>query len=208
MTGAWKIGKVYGAPVYVHWSLLFLGPIVSGWPLRAGVIVGALLVVFLHELGHALMVRRYRLRVREVALHGLGGHCAWSGDASPVALSWIAAGGVLMQLVVAAIAYALLVFVPALAASSRIVADMLDTFVGWNLVIAGLNLLPIPPLDGVEVWKLPRRLREARRRRRSKSIAKAVRQSRELASIGEVDDAEVKKLVQKALAKARESEKS
>jgi hypothetical protein len=35
-------------------------------------------------------------------------------------------------------------------------SELLDMAVGPNLLLAGLNVLPISPLDGASFWKLPR----------------------------------------------------
>ena len=72
MRGSWKLGEAAGIGVFVHWSFLILpawivlATLFAGGSLTAAVgSVGFLLAVFgcvgLHELGHALMARRFRI---------------------------------------------------------------------------------------------------------------------------------------------------
>lgn len=68
-------------------------------------------------------------------------------------------------------------------------AQLVHTFTNVNLFIIALNLIPVPPLDGAEAWKLPwlvlRRPRRRRQVARSTSIRSAV--ERELARL-DADD--------------------
>ena len=88
-----------GAPVRIHWTA----------PLGALILGGSLLVVpiywlaffvliVMHEIGHAALVRRYRFQVISIDLHGLGGLCRWEGSANPWQRAVIAWGGIWVQL--------------------------------------------------------------------------------------------------------------
>ncbi|MBV8317081.1 MAG: hypothetical protein JOZ53_19245, partial [Planctomycetaceae bacterium] len=70
MTWSWKICRIAGIPIYIHWTFLILIAwlVVSHWSATHDVArtvegVGFVLSIFgcvvLHELGHALAARRY-----------------------------------------------------------------------------------------------------------------------------------------------------
>src|SRR5438270_11798985 len=84
MSGSWRIGRIAGIDVYIHFTfLLLLGWVALGHyrahadPLEALnglVFILALFgIVVLHELGHALAARRYGIRTRAVPLLPIGG---------------------------------------------------------------------------------------------------------------------------------------
>src|SRR4051812_16565569 len=84
MSWSWKIGRIAGIDVYIHFTfLLLLGWVAwahyqaHGDPAEAGaglVFVLALFgVVVLHELGHALAARRYGIQTRDITLLPIGG---------------------------------------------------------------------------------------------------------------------------------------
>src|SRR4029078_5435012 len=76
MRMSWKIGRVSGIDLYLHPTLLLLLllPAVSG-----GGLVSILLTAFvfgcvvLHELGHALMARRFGIETADITLYPIGG---------------------------------------------------------------------------------------------------------------------------------------
>ncbi len=79
---SWKLGRVFGIELYVHWTFLFLPLYFATATLREGVpvaifAVAAILLVFacvvLHELGHALMARRFGISTRDITLYPIGG---------------------------------------------------------------------------------------------------------------------------------------
>jgi stage IV sporulation protein FB len=141
---------VFGFPIEVRadFFLMLLGwaALMAGsWPVWSiatwcGVVVGALLV---HELGHALAARAFRLPVRGIRLHALGGDVTHGAGSSAQQLvialagpgAGIAAGGV--ALLLAAI-------VGGGGPIGLVVEQILFATWGWSL----LNLLPIRPLDG------------------------------------------------------------
>lgn len=163
------IGARHRASVKLHWSLP-LGALVLGrFKLVPMFWLAFLVILVVHELGHAFLVWRSRQRVTEVVLHGIGGECRWDGHVGPRRESIIAWGGVLAQavllagtLVVLALTEAPLPGTPAY--------QLKEAFVWGNLMLMGLNLLPIPPLDGSRAWRLLR-LRAGRRARRAPGSA-------------------------------------
>ena len=118
--------------------------------------LGFFLLILVHELGHAALVRAYGLPLQSIEVHGMGGVCRYSGRPSPVAQSVIAWGGVLAQGVIfgGTVAWLLVVGRP----QSFFVQELFNVFLQYNLVIMALNLLPVSILDGKEAWQLPMRL--------------------------------------------------
>src|ERR1700694_4828027 len=141
-------------PLRLHWSLLLGAALFCALQPRPLLLLGYAAVVSVHLLGHALAVVGTPLRVEGFMLHALGGELLGTGEFSPVRRSLIAICGVVAQ--AALLGLALLVALP---------DDLHDAFTRRNGVMLLLNLLPVKPLDGALAWKLPQRLRAARRLR-------------------------------------------
>jgi hypothetical protein len=181
-SGYYDLGRVRGAPIRIHWSAPLGAIAFTGFSFSPGLWAGFLLLVVLHELGHAAMVHRFGYQVVAVRVHAFGGDCQWAGDPTAAEDAAVAWGGVLVQalLWVVAMAIVLLVGWP----SSPILAGLLITFTSTNARMIVFNLLPIPPLDGHRAWPLVRILWEARQEQREYLRDRAARQrarSREVA---------------------------
>ena len=73
--GWWTVGHIRGAPIRLHWTLP-LGAFAMGrFAFVPAFWLGFVLLILIHELGHALFVMRYRLGLSEIAVHGAGGYC-------------------------------------------------------------------------------------------------------------------------------------
>ncbi len=163
--GWWTITRLRGAPVRLHWTVP-LGAFVMGrFSFVPAFWLGFVALVLIHELGHALLVLRYRLGLSEIAIHGLGGHCQHQRSGTRFQEAVVAWGGVLAQsaLLLAAYAWTLSVGPP----SSEHAALLLHVFTSTNLWLIAINLLPIAPLDGSKAWPLLGMLGERWRQRRS-----------------------------------------
>jgi hypothetical protein len=141
-------------PLRLHWSLLLGAALFCALQPRPLLLVGYAAVLLAHVLGHALAVAGTRLRVGSVLLHGLGGELLGEGEVAAVRRSLIALGGVAGQ--AALLVVALAVAMP---------VDLHDALTRRNSVVLLMNLIPVKPLDGALAWKLPGRLRAARRLR-------------------------------------------
>ncbi len=80
-----RVGKLFGIPISLHISILFfLWPVVSSRkddPAHAlEYVILVILSILLHELGHALAAKRYKLKGLSIMLHGFGGFATSSGD--------------------------------------------------------------------------------------------------------------------------------
>jgi Zn-dependent protease len=159
--GYLRLGRWGGAPVRAHWTIPVGAFFFGGGRVVPGFWAGFFLIVLIHELGHALVVRRSRCKVISIDVHGLGGVCRWAGEPTAIQRAKIAWGGVNAQMV------ALLFAAAALYALGRpedpFGAQLAHAFTVGNVWLIGINLIPVPPLDGAEAWKLPRLLWNRRR---------------------------------------------
>jgi len=159
-TGYFTVARVRGAPVRVHWSAPIGAWLMGGGGFSPGFWVGFFVVIVLHELGHAFLVRRVGFQVASVDVHGLGGVCRWHGYASEKQHAIIAWGGVLAQAVLFVAALLVRTFAPL--PPTLFVAELFDACIRWNAFIMLLNLIPFGGFDGAYAWKLLRYLRRPR----------------------------------------------
>jgi Zn-dependent protease/CBS domain-containing protein len=107
--------------------------------------------ILLHELGHSLVGRLLRLRIRRITLWLLGGMAQFERiprNRGTEAL--MAVAGPLTSILVGAVAAASLEFLPADRPAWRFTFTYL---MYMNLILAGFNLLPALPLDGGRVLR-------------------------------------------------------
>jgi Zn-dependent protease len=139
-----------GTPIRLHWTLPVGALLLGGLsPVFWVVFFGLVLV---HEMGHAALVRRYGHQVLSLDVTGFGGMCRWAGQATDHERSVIAWGGVIAQaavLIVAGLTVAILGW-----PQTWPLRQVTSVLIGTNALLIGLNLLPIPPFDGAQAWKL------------------------------------------------------
>ena len=158
-----KIGQWRKVPIHLHASVPIGFFVFSGFRFLPVWWTCLLVLILLHELGHALVVQLVGGRATEVMLTGFGGHCAWNGDVSPLGRAAIACGGVAAQLILLIVA--LLLHALELIPEGEIAGTVFAAATMSNAWIIGFNLLPISPLDGAEAWAFPYQLGQVVRRR-------------------------------------------
>lgn len=151
-TGYWRVFSWRGIPLRLHWTLPIGALLFSGGVIAPLFWLGFFLLVLLHEIGHAVAVRRFRYQVTAIDITGFGGMCRWSGSANSIERSIIAWGGVAAQLGLLAATLVAIIAFPSL--RSGLTAQLVSVFVSTNLWLAAINLLPFPPLDGYQAWNL------------------------------------------------------
>jgi hypothetical protein len=163
--GSLTVARLRGIPIRLHWTLPLGALVFGGFRFAPGFWAGFLLLVLFHELGHAALVRAFRLRVEGIDITGFGGLCHWSGRATATERGVIAWGGVLAQalLLAGTVAALFLLGRP----RTAFAAELVSVFTYTNVWLIALNLLPVPPLDGFEAWKLVGHLARGGRLRRS-----------------------------------------
>src|SRR6516225_3925412 len=113
MLRSWHLGKLFGIDVYIHWTFLLLilfvmmGQIDGGIPaavLSAALIIATFGCVLLHEVGHALMARRFGIPTLDITLYPIGGVARLTrlGE-KPMEEFWIAVAGPAVNVAIAAL---------------------------------------------------------------------------------------------------------
>lgn len=151
---SWKLGQVAGIDVYVHatFLLVFLGFPLS--PLNVLLVLSVFGCVLLHELGHALMARRFGIATHDITLYPIGGVARLARmPRAPGAELLIALAGPAVNFVLAAA----LLPVVFLGAGESIGGSMPGVFLGTllsvNLILGLFNLIPAFPMDGGRVLR-------------------------------------------------------
>ena len=154
-TPKYKLFDLVGIPIYIDISfaaLLFIF-IISGVTFMHGIAEAVVLAlsVVLHELGHSLMARAFGYRTNDITISLIGG-CA-----SLIALprkAWqefaTALAGPLVSFALAAVGYAVLLFVPV---GNGLLADQLVYLTLLNVMLGSFNLLPGFPMDGGRLFR-------------------------------------------------------
>ncbi len=171
MLRSFKIGKLFGIPLYIH-TTFFLLP---AWVLLSNpgigsmnalflmlVLVGLFTCVILHELGHALMARFFGIGTESITLYPIGGVARLQRmSEKPFEEICIALAGpaVTLALVILftplAFAGALfggLSFDPGTSLGAGVGAFFIQLWVA-NALLLGFNLLPCFPMDGGRVFR-------------------------------------------------------
>jgi stage IV sporulation protein FB len=111
--------------------------------------ISLFVTVLWHELGHAWARKKNGAPYSEIVLHGFGGYCAGPGTFSRGQSIFISAAGPLANIVLAAVAWAL-IKVPVF--ESPWPQFLLSQLIMINLFLGILNLLPIFPMDGGQIF--------------------------------------------------------
>ena len=156
-----RLFKAFGIPIRANFTFFLLLMYVAfvSWPNALQGVITILLLfgcVLLHELGHALVARRYNILTGDITLYFIGGIASLKSKPKPSAEFWIALAGPAVNLV---IALALLPFVLVgphkleHVMGANFHPDLLQTMFGANLLLALFNLLPAFPMDGGRVLR-------------------------------------------------------
>ncbi len=156
MKWSWKLGRFAEIDTYVHASFLLLVAW-AAWAAWAGagtglaVVMGVafLLAVFasvlLHELGHALVARRYGIATRRIILSPIGGIAQLEGmPREPRHELAVALAGPAVNFVIAAGLW----LVAPMFGATPILASLLGSLMLANLGLGLFNLVPAFPMDG------------------------------------------------------------
>jgi len=152
--------RIFGYPVTVEWTFWVLSLLLGFSFLqmddrRDGLIftlmwVGVVFVsIIWHELGHALARKRFRAPYSEIKLYSFGGLCSGPGNFTRWESFFVSAAGPAASFLLGALIFAL-GFAPGLSNyyGKNFISMMLFTNVAWAI----LNLLPIFPLDGGQMF--------------------------------------------------------
>ena len=164
---SWRIGSIAGVAIYIHATFVLLLVWIAMSHLGAGhglaiAVQGLLLVVcvfaiiVLHELGHALVARRFGIATRDITLYPIGGAARLErmperpGQELLVAIAGPAVNAVL----------ALAIYAGLRIAGEAVSTDPLTVGAGFavqlmwiNISLGLFNLLPAFPMDGGRVLR-------------------------------------------------------
>ena len=174
MKWSFKLGQVAGIGVFVHWSfILLIAYVVYLYVSQGGgfaeVVHGILFVlaifgcIVLHELGHALMARRFGIQTRDITLLPIGGVARLERmPENPVQELWVALAGPAVNVVIAIVLFVVLGlwFGLALFSDLRVLSDTLMAGGSFllpvmlaNVALVVFNLVPAFPMDGGRVLR-------------------------------------------------------
>jgi Zn-dependent protease/predicted transcriptional regulator len=168
MNWSWRIGRIAGIDVYVHFTfLLLLGWVGLSHYMAHGdlgeatwgvIFILALFgIVVLHELGHALTARHFGIRTRDITLLPIGGVARLERmPDDPRQEMLVALAGPAVNIVLAAGIYVVLALGQGLAPLSGVLSigsSFLNQLFWVNVSLAAFNLLPAFPMDGGRVFR-------------------------------------------------------
>lgn len=161
MKYSFKIGSVWGIPIELHITFIFLLAVffVASYPDLFSFFLIVFLFVFVtvHELSHSVVARHYHIAVRKIVLYPIGGVSEIEEIPSNPSIEWrMAIAGPLSSFVIGAVLFALgqlvVVRVPVVSSMATTGRLMLD-LAGINVLLGAFNLIPAFPMDGGRVFR-------------------------------------------------------
>ncbi len=163
-TSSLQLLRLFGIPVRVHFTFLFLVLYVSVYSASTGqpallamtLVMLVFACVVLHELGHALAARQFGIETREIVLYPIGGVARLEGMPAGVPELVIAAAGPLVNLVLASLTAVVMwtTETPFLASVDAGGPNAVLAWLLWaNLGLFLFNLLPAFPMDGGRILR-------------------------------------------------------
>lgn len=163
-----NIGKIAGIDVKIHLTFLFLLIWVAFSTLFAGGTLNAVLIeltfmlvlflsVVMHELGHALVARRYGISTRDITLLPIGGVARLEKmPENPKQELLVAFAGPLVNLVIGGLLFVVLLVTGAFVLPldlTSLTSNIWVRILSANLTLAVFNLLPAFPMDGGRILR-------------------------------------------------------
>lgn len=177
MSGSLKIGRFAGIDTFVHWTfgLLLAWAGWAAWDgagsglavlLGTAFLVAVFASVLLHELGHALVARRYGVHTRNILLTPIGGVANLEGmPRAPKAELAVALAGPAVNVAIAVV----LAFV--LQVTGWTFFGLLQPLLYANISLALFNLIPAFPMDGGRALRAWMAMRMGSRRATSIAVS-------------------------------------
>ena len=145
-----NLAKIFGIPIKIHPSFLILAGVFFLFSLRANGVESAIfktlplillfIFVLLHELGHALAAKYFKINTKDITLYPFGGIARISQSPNNC---WedliISFAGPLANFLIAALLFLISILIP---------AQFLILLILINIAMGAFNLIPIYPLDG------------------------------------------------------------
>ena len=165
--GTVKAFRLFGVPVRLHFTFILLVVFVAVSVLGSNqsnasyaiFLLGGLVSVLLHELGHAVVAARFGIRTVEIVMFPIGGLSRMERSLKPAAEIGVSLAGPLVNILLAAGIFAYMISTHE--ATPVGLADLLQPngksvlalLLYGNLLLAGFNLLPAFPMDGGRILR-------------------------------------------------------
>lgn len=168
MKSSWRIGRIAGIDVHLHFTfLLLLGWVAVSHYLQRqswsdalgglGFTLSLFTIVVLHELGHALTARRFGIRTRDITLLPIGGVARLERiPEKPKQELLVALAGPAVNVALAGLLFGVLLVGAELSTAKEfklIGGHFLSNLMWVNVSLAVFNLLPAFPMDGGRVLR-------------------------------------------------------
>jgi Zn-dependent protease/CBS domain-containing protein len=168
MGWSWRIGRIAGIDIYLHFTFLLLLAWVGlqhylahhdvGEAIKGLLFIAALFgIIVLHELGHALAARRFGIPTRDITLLPIGGVARLERmPEDPKQELVVALAGPAVNVVLALGIFIVLMLGPGLAPVSqiaRVEGSILQQLFAVNVMLVVFNMLPAFPMDGGRVLR-------------------------------------------------------
>ncbi len=168
MKGSWYIGKIAGIDLKIHLTFVFLliwvgfSAFLSGGDLAAAAgdilfILALFLCVVLHELGHALMAKRFDVETEDITLLPIGGVARLARmPEEPKEEFLVAAAGPAVNLVIGLLLLGGMLlsgFFNQLLTADLLVNNFWMRLLTANFTLVLFNLIPAFPMDGGRVLR-------------------------------------------------------
>ena len=158
MRMSWKMGRVAGIDLYLHPTFLFvlaLPGVLQGGAFAIALVLAVFGCVLLHELGHALMARRFGIETEDITLYPFGGVARLRRmPRSPGAELAVALAGPAVNVAIAALlGSAWVLGLLGTGWDATIVDEFAQNLLWVNVILAVFNMLPAFPMDGGRVLR-------------------------------------------------------
>jgi len=165
--GTVKAFRFLGVPVRLHFTFILLVVFVAVTVLGSNqsnasyamFLLGGLVSVLLHELGHAVVAARFGIRTVEIVMFPIGGLSRMERSLKPAAEIWVSLAWPLVNIMLAVGLFSYMISVHE--ATPVSLADLMQPngksvlalLLYGNLLLAGFNLLPAFPMDGGRILR-------------------------------------------------------
>ena len=165
--GTVKAFRFLGVPVRLHFTFILLVVFVAVTVLGSNqsnasyamFLLGGLVSVLLHELGHAVVAARFGIRTVEIVMFPIGGLSRMERSLKPAAEIWVSLAGPMVNIMLAVGLFSYMISVHE--ATPVSLADLMQPngksvlalLLYGNLLLAGFNLLPAFPMDGGRILR-------------------------------------------------------
>jgi len=158
LSGTLSAVVLFGVPVRFHFTfvLLLIFLVTAGFGGGRSVLLDVVFIlslffsVLLHELGHAMVARAYKIRTLEIVMYPIGGVARLEKQAAPGPELAIALAGPMVNVVIAGGLYGWMAIWSGGAQQER---ELVNRIAVSNLYLAGFNMAPAFPMDGGRVLR-------------------------------------------------------